>query len=57
MWKVRHHGPIQDQWKEYLSEMAREVELELAMYIRERGRSWIPMHLDFRGRVIAIPHC
>jgi len=56
MWKVRHHGPVQDQWKQYLSEMAREMELELAMYIRERGRFWTPMHLDFRGRVIAIPH-
>jgi DNA-directed RNA polymerase len=56
MRKVRHHGPVQDQWKKYLSEMAREMELELAMYIRERGRFWIPMHLDFRGRVIAIPH-
>lgn len=38
MWKVRHHGPVQDQWKEYLSEMAREMELELVMYIREHGR-------------------
>jgi Autographiviridae RNA polymerase len=56
MWKVRHHGPVQDQWKEYLSEMAREMELELAMYIRKRGRFWTPMHLEFRGRVIAIPN-
>ena len=56
MWKVREPGPVQDQWKEYLSEMAREMELELAMYIREHGRFWIPMHLDFRGRIIAIPH-
>ena len=56
MWKVRHRGPVQDQWKEYLSEMAREMELELAMYIHERGRFWTPMHLEFRGRVIPIPN-
>src|SRR5262249_35143910 len=37
-------------------EMAREMELELAMYIRERGRFWTPMHLEFRGRVIPIPN-
>ena len=56
MWKVRKRGRIQDQWKKYLSEKAREIELELAMHIRDRGRFWIPMHLEFRGRVIAIPH-
>src|SRR6516225_691404 len=54
MWKVRQRGPVQDQWKKYLSEMARESELGLAMHIRDRGRFWTPMHLDFRGRVVAI---
>jgi DNA-directed RNA polymerase len=56
MWKVLQRGPVQDQWKKYLAEMAREVELELAMYICKRGRFWTPMRLDFRGRVVAIPH-
>jgi DNA-directed RNA polymerase len=55
MWRVSRPGPIQDQWKEYLNELAREMELELAMHICERGRFWTPMHLEFRGRVIAIP--
>jgi DNA-directed RNA polymerase len=55
MWKATRQGPIQDQWKEYLNELAREMELELAMHICERGRFWTPMRLEFRGRVIAIP--
>jgi DNA-directed RNA polymerase len=55
MWKATRQGPIQDQWKEYLSELAREMELELAMHVCERGRFWTPMRLEFRGRVIAIP--